>query len=116
MNYLTKEEKPWGRYFVIQEETFYKLKRIEVESGQRLSYQYHDKRSETWIVIAGTASVTIDDNSKDYYEGDTIIIPLRAKHRVQNKTNSLLVIIEVQTGSYFGEDDIVRLDDDYNRE
>ena len=115
MNYLEKDERPWGRYFVIQDESNYKLKRIEVEPGQRLSYQYHNKRSETWIVIEGIAKVTLDDNSKEYKVGETVLIPLKAKHRIENKGNSLLVFIEVQTGSYFGEDDIVRIEDDYNR-
>ena len=115
MNYLEKDERPWGRYYVIHDEINYKLKRIEVEPGQRLSYQYHNKRSETWIVIKGTALVTINDNTLEYYAGDTIIIPLKAKHRIENKSNSLLVFIEVQTGDYFGEDDIIRIEDDYNR-
>ena len=115
MNYLEKVERPWGRYYVIHEETKYKLKKIEVESGQRLSYQYHNKRSETWIVIEGNALVTINDDTKDYKQGETIIIPSKAKHRVENRSNSLLIFIEVQTGSYFGEDDIIRLNDDYGR-
>ena len=115
MNYLEKEERPWGRYFVLQDETNYKLKRIEVEPGQRLSYQYHNKRSETWIIIEGSAIVTIDDKSKEYNAGESVVIPLRSRHRVENKSNSLLVFIEVQTGTYFGEDDIVRVEDDYNR-
>ena len=116
MKYLEKDERPWGRYFVLQDESNFKIKRIEVEPGQRLSYQYHNKRSETWIVIKGTALVTINDNIKDYKEGETVIIPLKAKHRVENKSNSLLIFIEVQTGSYFGEDDIIRLNDDYGRD
>ena len=115
MKYLEKDERPWGRYFVLQDESNFKIKRIEVEPGQRLSYQYHNKRSETWIVIKGTALVTINNNIKDYKEGETVIIPLKAKHRVENKSNSLLIFIEVQTGSYFGEDDIIRLDDPYSR-
>jgi len=115
MNYLEKDERPWGRYFVLQDEANYKLKRIEVEPGQRLSYQYHNKRSETWIIIEGSALVTIDENSKEYNAGESVIIPLKAKHRVENKSNSLLVFIEVQIGSYFGEDDIIRLNDDYGR-
>ena len=115
MNYLEKEERPWGRYFVLQDETNYKLKRIEVEPGQRLSYQYHNKRSETWIIIEGSAIVTIDDKSKEYNAGESVVIPLRSRHRVGNKSNSLLVFIEVQTGTYFGEDDIIRLSDDYER-
>ena len=115
MNYIEKDERPWGRYFVLQDEANYKVKRIEVEPGQRLSYQYHNKRSETWIIIEGSALVTIDENSKEYNAGESVIIPLKAKHRVENKSNSLLVFIEVQTGSYFGEDDIIRLNDDYGR-
>ena len=115
MKYLEKDERPWGRYFVIQDESNYKIKRIEVEPGQRLSYQYHNKRSETWVVIEGNALVTINDYTKDYKQGETIIIPSKAKHRVENRSNSLLIFIEVQTGSYFGEDDIIRLNDDYGR-
>ena len=80
-----------------------------MEPGQRLSYQYHNKRSETWIVIKGTALVTINNNIKDYKEGETVIIPLKAKHRVENNQSNKLIFIEVQTGSYFGEDDIIRL-------
>ena len=67
----------------------YKIKKIEVEPGQRLSYQYHNKRSETWIIIEGSAIVTINDNSKEYNEVETVVIPLKAKHRVENKNNSL---------------------------
>jgi mannose-6-phosphate isomerase len=115
MNYLEKDERPWGRYFVLQDETNYKIKRIEVEPGQRLSYQYHNKRSETWIIIEGSAIVTIDDKSKEYNAGESVVIQIKAKHRIENKSNSLLVFIEVQTGSYFGEDDIIRLNDDYGR-
>ena len=89
--------------------------RDRIEPGHRLSYQYHNKRSETWIVIEGIAKVTLDDNSKEYKVGEIVLIPLKAKHRIENKGNSLLVFIEVQTGSYFGEDDIVRIEDDYNR-
>ncbi|MBL6655322.1 MAG: phosphomannose isomerase type II C-terminal cupin domain [Flavobacteriaceae bacterium] len=115
MNYLNKDERPWGRFFVLQDEVNYKIKKIEVNPGQRLSYQFHNKRSETWIIIEGRAFITIDDNSKEYKKGDTIIIPLKSKHRVENKNNSLLVFIEIQTGTYFGEDDIIRLKDDYGR-
>ena len=92
MKYLEKDERPWGRYFVLQDESNFKIKRIEVEPGQRLSYQYHNKRSETWIVIKGTALVTINNDTKDYKEGETVTIPLKAKHRVENKSNSLLIL------------------------
>lgn len=115
MKYTESDKRPWGSYFVIENKKSYKIKRIEVEPGQRLSYQYHNKRSETWIIIEGLAIVTIDENVKEYKKGETIIIPTKAKHRVENKNNSLLVFIEVQTGSYFGEDDIIRINDDYGR-
>jgi mannose-6-phosphate isomerase len=113
--YLEKEERPWGRYFVIQDETNYKLKKIEVEPGQRLSYQYHFKRSEAWTIIEGEAIVTLDGIENTYTKGETVLIPQGMKHRVENKNTNLLAFIEVQTGSYFGEDDIVRIEDDYNR-
>lgn len=115
MHFLEKEERPWGRYYVLHDEVDYKLKRIEVESGQRLSYQYHYKRSEVWTIVLGTATVTLDGVVTEYTIGESIIIPVGAKHRIENKTNSRVVFIEVQTGTYFGEDDIVRLEDDYDR-
>lgn len=112
---LEQEERPWGRFFVLHDEPTYKLKRIEVESGGRLSYQYHRKRSEVWIIVEGICSVTIDGEKSLYKKGDTILIPQGAKHRIENKGKNKVVFIEVQTGSYFGEDDIVRIEDDYNR-
>ena len=114
-NHLENEERPWGRYFVLQDEETYKLKRIEVEPSQRLSYQYHYKRSEAWTVVLGEATVTLDGVVKTFLAGETVIIPQGCKHRVQNNAKELLVFIEVQTGTYFGEDDIVRIEDDYNR-
>ena len=93
----------------------YKLKRIEVDPGGRLSYQYHKKRSETWTIVEGEALVILDDKSFNYKAGDSILISQGIKHRVESKTNKKLIFIEVQTGTYFGEDDIVRIDDDYNR-
>jgi len=115
MKSIEKEERPWGRFFVIHDEKKYKLKRIEVDSGGRLSYQYHKKRSETWTIIEGEALVTLDDKIFNYRAGDTILIPQGIKHRVENKGNNTLIFIEVQTGTYFGEDDIIRIEDDYNR-
>lgn len=108
-------ERPWGRYFVLADETHYKLKRIEVNPGQRLSYQYHHKRQEQWTVIEGTATVILDDTEYTVNYGESIFIPLGAKHRIENRTDSPVVFIEVQTGTYFGEDDIVRIEDDYSR-
>ena len=91
------------------------MKRIEVDPGGRLSYQYHNKRSEAWTIVKGIGSITLDGKIQDYKEGETILIPKGAKHRIENKTNEMIVFIEVQTGLYFGEDDIVRIEDDYNR-
>ena len=114
-NCIEFDERPWGRYFVFQDEANYKVKRIEVEPNQRLSYQYHFKRSEAWTIVQGTALVTIDGVDKVYTKGETVLIPLKAKHRIKNADSELLVFIEVQTGTYFGEDDIVRIEDDYKR-
>tara|TARA_A100001015_G_C14890585_1_gene672231 strand:- start:451 stop:801 length:351 start_codon:yes stop_codon:yes gene_type:complete len=109
------EERPWGRFYVIHNEPSYKLKRIEVDSGGRLSYQYHHKRSEAWTIVEGKANITLDGEIKTVNKGQTVIIPKGVKHRIENNTSNKVVFIEVQTGTYFGEDDIVRIEDDYNR-
>ena len=112
---IYKEERPWGRFYVLHDEINYKIKRIEVDSGHRLSYQYHKKRSETWTIVEGIGSITLDGFNKDYKVGESINISQGVKHRIENKTKKKVVFIEVQTGSYFGEDDITRIEDDYNR-
>jgi mannose-6-phosphate isomerase len=112
---IESEERPWGRFFVLHDEPNYKLKRIEVEPGERLSYQYHYKRSEAWIIIEGVGTITLDGEVKEYGNGQTVIIKQGVKHRIENKGSDKIVFIEVQTGTYFGEDDIVRIEDDYNR-
>ena len=112
---IESEERPWGRFFVLHDEPTYKLKRIEVDSGGRLSYQYHHKRSEAWIIVEGTGVITLDGIDKEFTKGQTVLIPQGVKHRIENKRQEKVVFIEVQTGSYFGEDDIVRIEDDYNR-
>jgi|TARA_A100001015_G_scaffold229430_1_gene259416 mannose-6-phosphate isomerase len=109
------EERPWGRFYVIQDESLYKLKRIEVDPGQRISYQYHNKRSEVWTIIDGEGYITLDGKVNKYSKGETVLIPKGIKHRIENKGSEKIIFIEVQTGSYFGEDDIVRIEDDYNR-
>lgn len=109
------EDRPWGRYEVLRDEEKYKVKKISVDPGQRLSYQSHEKRSEAWIVIEGEAEVTLDDQVKTLKVGELIRIPAKAKHRVRNPGKTPLVFVEVQTGQYFGEDDIQRYSDDYNR-
>ena len=113
--YIQEEVRPWGKFYVIADEKNYKIKRIEVNIGARLSYQYHLGRSELWLIIAGSAIVTIDGLEKTYSVGDNITIPVKSKHRVENNSNQKLVFIEVQHGKYFDEDDIVRIEDDFNR-
>tara|TARA_R100000808_G_scaffold6183_1_gene18518 strand:- start:7219 stop:7572 length:354 start_codon:yes stop_codon:yes gene_type:complete len=116
MQTQTIDNRPWGHYVVLFDCESCKVKKIVVEPDQRLSYQYHEKRSEVWTVIQGVATVTLDDKKIIILPGYTISIPQGAKHRVQNDETEPLVFIEVQTGTYFGEDDIVRLEDDYDRE
>ena len=112
---IEREERPWGRFSVLHDEPNYKLKRIEVDPGGRLSYQYHQKRSEVWTLVQGTGTITLDGQVKNYKVGETILIPQGVKHRIENSEQDKVVFIEVQTGTYFGEDDIVRIEDDYNR-
>ncbi len=114
-NYI--EERPWGKFEVLVDSDYCKVKQITVKPGGRLSYQYHHKRSEIWTIVAGVASVTLNDNpTMDYGYGMFVTIPQGIKHRVENQGNEDLIFIETQTGTYFGEDDIVRIQDDYNRE
>ena len=112
---IESEQRPWGRFYVLHDESSYKLKRIEVDPGGRLSYQFHYKRSEAWTMVEGKGTITLEGEAKDYIAGDTILIPQGVKHRIENKGMEKVVFIEVQTGTYFGEDDIVRIEDDYNR-
>jgi|TARA_B110000967_G_scaffold95026_1_gene97637 mannose-6-phosphate isomerase len=109
------EYRPWGAYEVLHDTSEAKVKIIEVEPGQRLSYQYHTKRKEQWTVIYGELTIILDDEKVFRKAGESIKIPLGAKHRAWNETDKPVRFIEVQTGTYFGEDDIVRLEDDYMR-
>ena len=86
-----------------------------MSQGEGLSYQYHHKRSEAWTISRGCWHNYSDSVVKDYNKGQTVIIPQGVKHRIENKGTEKIVFIEVQTGTYFGEDDIVRVEDDYNR-
>ena len=108
-------ERPWGKYFVLEDEPHYKLKKIEVNPGHRLSYQFHHHRQEYWTIVEGEAVVILDGEENFLKYGESIHIPLGAKHRIENRGSELLVFVEVQTGTYFGEDDIVRIQDDYSR-
>lgn len=110
------ESRPWGSFEVLLDEPQYKVKRIIVNPGHQLSYQYHHQRAEHWTIVVGDAEVLLDDVTHTLAAGEHIYIPLRAKHRVKNPGGTPMVFIEVQTGTYFGEDDIVRLDDHYGRQ
>lgn len=111
----TFEERPWGRFEVLRDTKNFKSKLITVWPGQKLSYQSHKLRAEHWVIVKGKAQVTLDDKIHDLYPGDHIFIPLNAKHRIANPGHESMEFIEVQTGTYFGEDDIIRYSDDYGR-
>jgi mannose-1-phosphate guanylyltransferase / mannose-6-phosphate isomerase len=110
-----KVHRPWGSYQAIDRGPRFQVKRIVVKRGGRLSLQMHHHRAEHWIVVHGTARVTIGDETKIVHENESTYIPIGAKHRLENPGKIDLELIEVQTGSYLGEDDIVRIDDDYRR-
>lgn len=109
------EERPWGTYEVLLDSDDVKVKRIIVNPKQRLSYQYHHKRREQWTVVEGILTIVLDGEEIEKNVGESIHIPLGSHHRAWNKTDKPITFIEVQTGTYFGEDDIVRLEDDYTR-
>lgn len=109
------EYRPWGKFINIYEDMYCKVKRIEIDSNKRLSLQYHNFRSEHWLIISGAATVIIDDNTYELTKGMSIDIPKLSHHYVENKSRKKLIIIETQLGSYFGEDDIIRIDDPYKR-
>lgn len=113
--YHVTDYRPWGSYTVLEEGQFYKIKRITVQPGKRLSYQMHYHRSEHWIVVCGTANVVIDDKDNLLVSGESIYIPIGGKHRLENPGKLLLEVIEVQIGAYLNEDDIIRFDDDFDR-
>jgi len=100
---------------VLEEGRNFKVKRIEVLPGKRLSYQKHSQRAEHWFVIEGTAKVTLDNRDVLIAAGEAIDIPVGSAHRVENPGQEDLIFIEVQRGNYLGEDDIVRLEDDFGR-
>jgi len=110
-----EDHRPWGYYRVLADEPDHKVKRIVVYPEKRLSLQCHQRRSEHWYVIKGEAVVTLDDREIPRARGEAVDIPRGAKHRVRNPGPDNLVFIEVQTGEYFGEDDIERFEDDYGR-
>jgi mannose-1-phosphate guanylyltransferase / mannose-6-phosphate isomerase len=110
-----KVHRPWGDYQSIDAGDRHQVKRIVVKPGSRLSLQKHHHRSEHWIVVRGTARVTVNELVKIVHENESIYIPIGAVHRLENPGKIMLELIEVQTGSYLGEDDIIRIEDDYQR-
>ena len=112
---MDSAERPWGSWHVLDIGQGYKVKRIEVRPGHRLSYQTHDQRSEHWYVARGTATCLIDGQTVVVGLGETLDVPTGTPHRIANLHDGDLTIIEIQRGDYLGEDDIVRLEDDYGR-
>jgi mannose-1-phosphate guanylyltransferase / mannose-6-phosphate isomerase len=108
-------QRPWGSYTVVEEGPGFKMKRIEVRPGGRLSMQRHKHRSEHWVVVAGEATVTCGDTVRALKSNESTYISAGTKHRLENLTSLPVEIIEVQVGSYVGEDDIERFDDQYGR-
>jgi mannose-6-phosphate isomerase len=114
-NRVDGPNRPWGRYEVLQDMPTHKVKAIWVDPGKRLSYQRHQHRSEHWYVVYGTAEVVIDGHSSVINSGDTVTVTANQLHRIGNVGKVPMLFIEVQTGTYFGEDDIERIEDDYGR-
>lgn len=108
-------ERPWGKYEVLLNDKDHKVKQITVKPKARLSLQRHQKREEHWFIYKGKALITLDGKEIELNAGQSIDIPRRAIHRIANQGESDLIFIEIQTGEYFGEDDIERLQDDYAR-
>ena len=111
----SRHERPWGYYEDLLEGYRFRVKRIVVEPGKKLSLQKHIHRAEHWVVVAGTASVTCGTEEFLLTEGETVFIPLAEVHRMANPGSIPLAVIEVQIGSYVGEDDIIRISDDFGR-
>jgi len=112
---LVTEERPWGRWTVLEEGPDYKIKRLEVEPGRRMSLQMHHHRSEHWIVLSGTAKVVKGGEVIYVHQHESTYVPAATHHRIENPGLLPLVIIEIANGEYLGEDDIVRIEDDYQR-
>lgn len=109
------EERPWGGFEVLKDTEIFKSKVVMINPGQQISYQSHDKREEHWLIVQGFGEVILDDKVVPVQPGTYVKIPVKAKHRIRNTGEGLMQFVEVQLGSYFGEDDIVRYQDDYLR-
>ncbi len=112
---MEDDHRPWGYYQVLADEPDHKVKRIVVYPGKRLSLQRHHRRAEHWYVLKGEAVVTLDQEQLHLKGGESVDIARGAVHRVENPGTEDMAFIEVQTGDYFGEDDIERLEDDFGR-
>lgn len=115
INNFVKDYRPWGWFEILSKSKKFQVKKIHVNVNGVLSLQSHEYRSEHWIIINGTAKVTLNEEVKLFYEGESVYIPVKTKHRLENPGMSPLILIEVQTGTYFGEDDIIRYEDIYLR-
>jgi mannose-6-phosphate isomerase len=115
VNHGNENRRPWGYYVVLSDSDDHKVKRIVVSPGKRLSLQRHFKRSEHWHLVKGAGVVTRNRESLQVKEGDSLDIPIGAMHRIQHLGQTDLVFIEIQRGTYFGEDDIERIEDDFGR-
>ena len=113
MNY--KEDRPWGNFENLLDKEYCKVKQIIIKPNEAPSYQYHYKREEVWIIVQGSGELKKDDLLVSVNTGDIITIPKECKHQIKNTGDTDLIFVEVQTGEYFGEDDIVRLEDNYGR-
>jgi|TARA_B100000700_G_scaffold320694_1_gene418454 mannose-6-phosphate isomerase-like protein (cupin superfamily) len=109
------EERPWGTFENLLDCDYCKVKRIVIKPGGAPSYQYHHKRNEVWTVVQGSGQVILNDEVIEVTVGSTILVPVGDKHRPINNSSNDMIFIEVQWGEYFGEDDIVRLEDNYGR-
>lgn len=109
------DQRPWGSFIVLDEAGDYKVKRIELLPRKRLSYQRHSQRAEHWMVVQGTGKVTLDGREVIVRTGETVDVPIGTAHRIENPGEENLIFIEIQRGNYLGEDDIVRLEDDFGR-
>jgi mannose-6-phosphate isomerase len=112
---IEEERRPWGSFHTLEEGPGYKVKRLVVRPGQRLSLQKHRHRAEHWVVVAGTATVTNGTRVLRLGRRACTVIPRQAWHRIENRGRTPVVVIEVQHGEYLGEDDIIRKQDDYGR-
>jgi mannose-6-phosphate isomerase len=110
-----RSDRPWGSYEVLLDAVDHKVKQLVVRPGKRLSYQFHARRSEHWFIVSGRGVVTLNDAQAEVGPGSTVDVALGTSHRIENTGTDDLVFVEVQHGEYFGEDDIVRLEDDFGR-